>query len=92
MARSPTAMHSLVPVGQHVELGLVAEGEGEQPAVAGRLQHGDGLGGGLLGGGAVAGPPLHPGQPAQVGSERAGVAQRPAELDGLALGGDAWPR
>jgi hypothetical protein len=71
--------------GQHVELGLVAERQGEQPAVAGRLQHGDRLRAAALGGGAVAGPPLHPGQPAQVRPERALVAQRPAQPDRLRL-------
>ena len=38
------------PVGQHVELRLVAEREGEQPAVAGRLHHGDRLRAAALGG------------------------------------------
>ena len=71
--------------GQHVQLRLVAEREGEQPAVAGRLQHDDRLRAAALGGGAVAGPVLHPGQPAQVRPERALVAQRPAQLDRLRL-------
>jgi hypothetical protein len=74
--------------GEHVQLRLVAERQGQQPAVAGRLQHGDRLRGGVLGGGPVTGPPGHPGQPAQVRPERPLVAQRPAQPDRFALGGD----
>ena len=77
IARSPTAMASGSPVGQHVQLGLVAVAPA--PAAA-RSPAGSSTAmasaAAASAAGAVAGPPLHPGQPAQVRAERARVAQR----------------
>jgi hypothetical protein len=77
-----------VPLGQRVQLGLVAVGNREQLGVAGVLQYRDGLGAGPVGVRPVPGPPLHPGQPAQAGAEGAGVTQRAAQAHSLLLGGE----
>lgn len=77
-----------VPLGQRVQLGLVAVGHREQPGVAGVLQYRDGLGTGPVGGRPVPGPPLHAGQKPQAGAEGAGVTQRTAQAHGLLLGGE----
>lgn len=77
-----------VPVGQHPQLGGVAEGEGQQPVVTGVFEDGDGLPCRVLGLLRVARPPVDAGQPAQVGAEGEGVAEGPAQGHGIALGGD----
>ena len=55
----------LQPVGQHVELGLVAVGHGQLAAGLQGLQHGDGPDRGRLRLASVAVPPVQPRQPAQ---------------------------
>ena len=76
-----------VTVTQHVQLGLVGEGVGEQPVVAGPVQDRGRLLGRVFRSGAVALRPPEPRQPPQIGPELASLPQCPAQFDGLRLGG-----
>ena len=68
----PTELHALVhSVGDHVQLGQVAQRERQQPPVIRRLQDRDRLVGGAFGGRPVAVPPVDTRQPTQRGAEGA---------------------
>jgi hypothetical protein len=68
-------------VSEHAQLGFVAQGKRQQPAVAGPLQNLHRLPAGLLGTGAIACQPGHPRQPPQAGAELAQVPQRAVQVN-----------
>jgi hypothetical protein len=70
----PPCQRRLGPVGQHVQLRLVAVGHGQLVAGLAMLEHGDGPGGGRLRLLPAAGPPGQARQPAQALAELLGAA------------------